>query len=88
MAVYDVEIVVSALPQTGEYLGRYLAEVPSLPGCWVEADSIDEAVAQLQEVVPLFIRSHRQRGDPLPPALDTLPAHLLPLRMRALIPVG
>lgn len=66
MAVYDVEIVVSALPQTGEYLGRYLAEVPSLPGCWVEADSIDEAVAQLQEVVPLFIRSHRQRGDPLP----------------------
>ena len=66
MAVYDVEIVVSALPQTGEYLGRYLAEVPSLPGCWIEADSIDGAVTELQEVVSLFIRSHRQRGDPLP----------------------
>ena len=67
MAVYDLEIVVSALPQTGDYLGRYLAEVPALPGCWVEADSIDEAVAQIQEVVPLFIRSYLQRGDPLPP---------------------
>lgn len=86
MPAYELEVVITELPQTGEYMDRYLAEVPALQGCWTEANSIEEALEEIQEVIRLFIRSYRKHRDPFPPGLEELSGHPLPLHVR--LPVG
>lgn len=86
MAAYELDIVISELPHTGAYMGRYLAEVPALQGCWVEADSIEDALEEIQSVIRLFINSYKKHNQPLPAELEALSDHTLPLRVR--IPVG
>ena len=49
---------------------RYLAETPSLPGCRAWGDTAAEALENLQGVATAFIESYRDRGDPLPPAVE------------------
>jgi len=34
--------------------GGYWAEVPDLPGCYTEADSLDELNANIREAIALF----------------------------------
>ena len=47
--------------------GKFVAEIPSLPGCRAWGDSAPEAVENLQSVTAAFIESHKAHGD-LPPA--------------------
>jgi len=49
--------------------GGYIAEAIGLQGCWVTADTIDEAIDDIREVIPMWIRTTRDRGWPLPEAL-------------------
>jgi predicted RNase H-like HicB family nuclease len=86
VAAYELEVVVTELPATGEYMSRYLAEVPAQQGCWVEADTIEEALEEIREAARLFVRSYWQRNDPLPDGLRELPGGPLPLRVR--VPVA
>ena len=56
--------------------GKYLAEIPDLPGCRAWGDTAAQAMESLQCVAAAFIESYRDRGDPLPPkvaatAVDT-----------------
>lgn len=46
--------------------GKYLAEVPSLPGCRAWGDTGAEALENLQSVAAEFIESYRTHGDVLP----------------------
>ena len=41
--------------------GKYVAEVPILPGCRAWGDSAAEAVDHLQSVAAAFIESYRER---------------------------
>ena len=47
--------------------GKYLAEIPDLPGCRAWGDTPAQALESLQSVASAFMASYRDRGDPLPP---------------------
>jgi len=38
--------------------GRYSAEVPDLPGCFTEADTLDELTENLQEAISLYLEDY------------------------------
>jgi predicted RNase H-like HicB family nuclease len=52
--------------------GKYVAEVPALPGCRAWGDTAAEAVDNLQSVAAAFIESYQERGDPLPDVVQKL----------------
>lgn len=52
--------------------GKYVAEVPAIPGCRAWGDSAAEAVDNLQSVAAAFIESYQERGDPLPDEVQKL----------------
>ncbi len=51
--------------------GGYVATVPSLPGCISEGDTIDDALANIQEAIEVYIEVLIEDGDPIPD--DVLP---------------
>ena len=44
----------------------YTVNVPSLPGCITEGDSVDEALANAREAIALYIESLEAAGEPVP----------------------
>lgn len=44
----------------------YWAEVPALPGCNTQGESVAEAVAHAQEAIAAYIESLRLAGEPVP----------------------
>ncbi len=52
--------------------GKFLAEMPSLPGCRAWGNSAAEALENLQSVAAAFIESYRDRGDNLPPEVEAV----------------
>jgi predicted RNase H-like HicB family nuclease len=44
----------------------YVAEAPELPGCSVDGDSQEAALANAQEAIRLWIDTAREFGDPIP----------------------
>ncbi len=47
-------------------VGGYTVEVPSLPGCISEGDTIDEALANIKEAIDLYIEVLTEDGKPIP----------------------
>ena len=43
--------------------GGYWAEVPQLPGCFTEADTLDELKANLREAIELYLESPDELCD-------------------------
>jgi len=68
MQTYEVEVVISKQED-----GLWRAEVPGVPGCFVDEDTLEEAVQDIQEVIQIFIASYRDRGKSLPPQLRKVP---------------
>lgn len=52
--------------------GKYVAEVPLLPGCRAWGDTATEAMESIQSVAAAFIESHKEHGDPLPDEVEQL----------------
>lgn len=46
--------------------GGYYAECPALPGCHVEAESIDEALAEMRLVIRAYLDDLKEAGEPIP----------------------
>ena len=67
MRTYQVEVSISKQED-----GLWRAEVPVLPGCFVDSDTVEEAIQDIQEGTQLFIESYRKRGKPLPPELEAV----------------
>lgn len=44
----------------------FLVEVPELPGCKAHGDSPDQALANAQEAMQLWLDTAREFGDPIP----------------------
>ena len=68
MKLYRLSLVMHEPDESGE--GKYLAEVPALPGCRAWGDTAAEALENLQSVACAFIESYRSRGDPLPTEVE------------------
>ena len=67
MRTYQVEVSISKQED-----GLWRAEVPVLPGCFVDSDTVEEAIQDIQEGIQLFIESYSKRGTPLPPELKAV----------------
>ena len=46
--------------------GHYIAEVPELPGCMADGETLEETLAMVQEVMQLWIETAKEDGDPVP----------------------
>ena len=46
--------------------GGFTAEVPDLPGCISEGDTLDEAEKNIREAIELYLETLEERGIPLP----------------------
>ncbi len=47
-------------------LGGYTVTVPALLGCVSEGDTKEEALANIQEAIELYIESLQADGEPIP----------------------
>lgn len=54
--------------------GKYLAEIPDLPGCRAWGDTAAQTLESLQSVAVAFIESYRNRGDSLSPQVTATAA--------------
>ncbi len=79
MKLYRLPLVMYKPSEDSE--GKYMAEIPDLPGCRAWGDTAAEALENLQSVATAFIESYRDRGDPLPPEVAAVatdePEHTL-----------
>jgi predicted RNase H-like HicB family nuclease len=54
--------------------GGYIAEVPSLPGCYSQGETVEETLANIKEAIDLHIESMIAHGEDVP---DDVPAPVL-----------
>lgn len=46
--------------------GGFVVEVPSLPGCYSQGETIEEALANIREAIELHIEVLRDNGEDVP----------------------
>lgn len=46
--------------------GGYVVEVPSLPGCYSQGETIEEALANIREAIELHIETMIEDGEEVP----------------------
>ncbi len=46
--------------------GGFFVECPSLPGCYSQGDSRDEALANIREAILLALEDLEEMGEPIP----------------------
>ena len=46
--------------------GSYIVRVPSLPGCVTGGATVDEALAMVHDLIPLWLEELSDRGLPVP----------------------
>ncbi len=51
MKVYDFKVLLKPDEETGGYVVSY----PFLPGCYTQGDTIDEALENIKEAIPLCL---------------------------------
>ena len=52
--------------------GGYWAEVPALPGCYSQGESVEEALAHVKEAIELYVDTLREDGQPIPKDQDVV----------------
>jgi predicted RNase H-like HicB family nuclease len=50
--------------------GVFVATVPSLPGCISQGATRAEALQNIREAIEGYLASLRERGEPIPPAIN------------------
>ena len=46
--------------------GKFAAQCPTLPGCWSQGDTLDEAVRNIKDAIAGYLTSLKKHGDPIP----------------------
>jgi predicted RNase H-like HicB family nuclease len=49
--------------------GMFVAEVPSLPGCVSQAETREQATANIKEAIELYLESLQAHDEPIPPSI-------------------
>ncbi len=52
--------------------GYWIAEVPSLPGCVSDGETIDDALRNIDDAIEGYIASLKKHGDPVPEEPDDM----------------
>jgi len=50
--------------------GMFIAEVPSLPGCFSQGKTRTEALKNIKEAIELYIESLKNHNEPIPPSIE------------------
>lgn len=50
--------------------GGHWVEVPSLPGCFSQGETIDEAMSNIKEAIELHIQGLKDEGQEIPKEAD------------------
>jgi antitoxin HicB len=51
---------------TPEDEGGFSVAVPSLPGCFTQGETIEEAIEMAKEAITLYVESLEEDGEPVP----------------------
>lgn len=51
---------------TPEEEGGFSVTVPSLPGCYTQGDSVEDAINMAKEAISLYIEALEAEGEPVP----------------------
>lgn len=70
MKLYKLPIVLYEPCEDTEH--KYMAEVPSLPGCRVWGDTVGEALDYIRSMAETFVDSYLDRELPLPEEVEAL----------------
>jgi antitoxin HicB len=49
--------------------GKFVASCPTLPGCWSQGTTRDEAKRNIAEAIEGYLESLSKHGDPIPPPI-------------------
>lgn len=49
--------------------GKFISNCPTLPGCWSQGDTREEAKCNIQDAIRGYLESLRKNGDPIPPPI-------------------
>ncbi len=52
----------------------YIAQAPELPGCMTHGDTQQEALAEIDQAITLWLKTAQEFGDPIPEPKDYAPA--------------
>jgi predicted RNase H-like HicB family nuclease len=50
--------------------GKFIASCPTLPGCWSEGDTRDEARNNIADAMKGYLDSLKEHGDAIPPPIS------------------
>ena len=50
--------------------GGYWTEVPALPGCMSQGDTVEEAIEMSKDAIALWLESMREQGEAIPEDKD------------------
>lgn len=46
--------------------GGYFVQCPSLPGCYSQGDTVEQAIANIREAIELALEDLTENGQPIP----------------------
>lgn len=52
--------------------GGYWVEVPALPGCYSQGETVDEALDNVKEAIALYLETLREEGQDIPKDEDVV----------------
>ena len=50
--------------------GKFAASCPTLPGCWSQGETSDEARRNITDAIQGYLESMKKHGDPIPPPIS------------------
>jgi len=68
MKAYDFKVLI----EPDEEAGGYVVTCPSLPGCYSQGDTIEEALANIREAILLCLEDLLEQQAPIPDASKVL----------------
>jgi predicted RNase H-like HicB family nuclease len=72
MKTMDFKVVLEPDPE-----GGYVVICPTLPGCYSQGDTLDEALANIREAIELCIEDMLAHQEPLPDPSKTVVGSVL-----------
>lgn len=63
MKPYDFKVILEP-----DESGGYVVSCPSLPGCYSQGETVDEALANITEAIELCLEDLKARGEKIPDA--------------------
>jgi predicted RNase H-like HicB family nuclease len=52
--------------------GGYVVVCPSIPGCYSQGETVEEAMANIREAIELCLEEMQERGEPVPDPSNVL----------------